>query len=205
MLVNRGLSPITSPLLHCYYNVAVIRSRSVHCISEDTCHLRRGDGMYAATQRPDLGRLYCVGTTAQDTTPVIVIPGVFGSKLPHRGTGEEIWPGSACMLLFGGYREIALDFDPQTLRVKPDDYEAFDIADAALGHDFYGQLLSALQRFGGYVRSTPGTAPTTGERFCWARRTCARRRCCMRSSAANPSFSSASRRKSSPRCRPVTN
>ena len=68
------------------------------------------------------------------------------------------------MLLFGDYREIAIDFDPETLQVRSDNLEAFDIADAALGHDFYGQLLSTLQRFGGYVRSKPGDAPRAGER-----------------------------------------
>jgi pimeloyl-ACP methyl ester carboxylesterase len=115
-------------------------------------------------QRPDLGRLYRVGTELQDTTPVVVIPGVFGSKLRHRATGDEVWPGTARMLLFGDYREIAVDFDPQTLQVRPDNLEAFDIADAALGQDFYGQLLSTLQRFGGYVRGAPGTAPPKGER-----------------------------------------
>ncbi len=115
-------------------------------------------------QRPDLGRLYRVGTEREDTTPVIVIPGVFGSKLRHRDTGDEVWPGAARMLLFSDYREIVIDFDPETLQVRPDNLEAFDIADAALGHDFYGHLLGTLQRFGGYVRSKPGDAPRTGER-----------------------------------------
>jgi len=115
-------------------------------------------------QRPDLGRLYRVGSEPQDTTPVIVIPGVFGSKLRHRDTGDEVWPGTARMLLFGDYRDIVINFDPETLQVRPDNLEAFDIADAALGHDFYGQLLSTLQRHGGYVRGKPGDAMRKGER-----------------------------------------
>ena len=41
----------------------------------------------ATTTHPDLGRLYRVGTQFADTTPVIVIPGVFGSKLRDRTTG----------------------------------------------------------------------------------------------------------------------
>jgi pimeloyl-ACP methyl ester carboxylesterase len=115
-------------------------------------------------QRPDLGRLYRAGTEPQDTTPVIVIPGVFGSKLRHRDTSDEVWPGTARMLLFSDYREIVVDFDPETLQVRSDNLEAFDIADAALGHDFYGQLLSTLQRFGGYVRSKPGDVVAKGDR-----------------------------------------
>ncbi|HZI82890.1 MAG TPA: hypothetical protein VFF44_03200, partial [Casimicrobiaceae bacterium] len=62
--------------------------------------------------RPDLGRLYRLGTTFSDTTPVILIPGVFGSKLRDRTSGVEVWPGTARMILFGDYRDLALDFDP---------------------------------------------------------------------------------------------
>ncbi len=43
--------------------------------------------------RPDLARLYRVGSEGADTTPVIVIPGLFGSRLRDRTTGAEIWPG----------------------------------------------------------------------------------------------------------------
>ena len=113
---------------------------------------------------PDLGRLYRAGAESRDTTPVIVIPGLFGSKLRNRATGAEVWPGSAATILFHDYRDIALDFDRATLEVKPDDVEAFDIADAALGQDFYHQLLDTLQRFGGYVRGRPGEAPRKDER-----------------------------------------
>jgi hypothetical protein len=114
--------------------------------------------------RPDLARLYRTGAELPDTTPLIVIPGVFGSKLRDRNSGVEIWPGPATKLLFGGYRELSLEFDPETLQVKSDTLEAFDITDVALGHDFYGQLLSTLQRFGGYARSNPGEPARTGER-----------------------------------------
>src|SRR6266700_7647588 len=146
------------------YNAAVIQPPRLMCC---LLTLALCAALIACTQqpqRPDLGRLYRVGSALQDTTPVIVIPGAFGSKLRHRNTGDEAWPGSARMLLFGDYREIVIDFDPETLQVISDNLEAFDIADAALGHDFYGQLLSTLQRFGGYVRSKPGDATRAGER-----------------------------------------
>src|SRR5437764_1277246 len=64
--------------------------------------------------RPDLARLYRVGTQFADTTPVIVIPGVFGSKLRDRTTGVEAWPGTARMIVFDDYRHLGLDFDPKT-------------------------------------------------------------------------------------------
>ena len=118
----------------------------------------------AQPARPDLGRLYRTGSQLPDATPLIVIAGAFGSKLRDRNSGLEVWPGTATRLLFGEYRDLALDFDPDTLQVKPDALEAFDITDAALGHDFYGQLLDTLQRFGGYVRSKPGEPAPNGER-----------------------------------------
>ncbi len=114
--------------------------------------------------QPDLGRLYRIGATFSDTTPVIVIPGAFGSKLRDRRSGVEVWPGTARMILFGDYRDLALDFDPETLAVRPDELEAFDITDAALGQDFYGKIIATLRDFGGYVRGTPGVQPGAGER-----------------------------------------
>jgi len=114
--------------------------------------------------RPDLGRLYRIGTTYSDTTPVIVIPGVFGSRLRDRTSGVEVWPGTARMILFDDYRHLALDFDRTTLAVRPDNLEAFGVTDAALGQDFYGKVIETLRDFGGYVRGTPGVPPAPGER-----------------------------------------
>jgi len=116
------------------------------------------------TSHPDLARLYRSGIAFTDATPVVVIPGVFGSKLRDRTTGVEVWPGTAQMILFGDYRNLALDFDPATLAVRPDNLEAFDIADAELGQDFYRKLIETLRVFGGYVRGQPGTRPQPGER-----------------------------------------
>jgi hypothetical protein len=110
-----------------------------------------------APTRPDLARLYRIGTEAADSTPVIVVPGVFGSKLRDRTTRVEVWPGPWNTILFDEYRNLVLDFDRTTLQVRPDSLEAFDIADQALGQDFYGQIIDTLQRFGGYS-------------MCWVRR-----------------------------------
>jgi pimeloyl-ACP methyl ester carboxylesterase len=73
-------------------------------------------------------------------------------------------PGTSNDILFGEYRNIALDFDPVTLQVRSDKLEAYGIAEAALGRDFYGQIIDTLRRFGGYVPGTPGTAAPRGER-----------------------------------------
>lgn len=117
--------------------------------------------------RPDLGRLYRVGTGAADTTPVIVIPGLFGSRLRDRTTGAEVWPGNATDVLFGDYRKLELQFDRETLAIRPDNLEAFGLADQILGQHFYGPLIDTLQRFGGYVAGTPGTPVAKGERRCY--------------------------------------
>jgi len=114
--------------------------------------------------RPDLARLYRAGSEYSDATPVILIPGLFGSRLRDRVTGNEVWPGSARMILFNEYRELALDFDPATLQVRDDNLEASGITDEALGRDFYGQIIEALQKFGGYVHADAGTPAHKGER-----------------------------------------
>ena len=109
------------------------------------------------TPRPDLSRLYRVSDQLLDTTPVILIPGLFGSKLRNKKTGKEVWPGSVTDILFSDYRELALKFDPQTLQVLPDDLEAYDVADQVLGKDIYGPIIQTLEKFGGYVRGVAGT------------------------------------------------
>ena len=114
--------------------------------------------------RPDLARLYRVRAGMPDTTPVIVIPGLFGSRLRDRTTGVEVWPGTASSVLFGDYRNLALQFDPVTLAVRPDNLEAAGLADQILGQAFYGPLIETLQRYGGYVPGTPGTPSVPGER-----------------------------------------
>src|SRR5207237_497087 len=113
--------------------------------------------------RPDLARLYRV-SDVKDNTPVIIIPGLFGSKLRHRKTGVEVWPGSIRDVVLGEYGNLAVPFDVTTLQVQPDDLEAFDIADTVLGQDFYGPIVDTLRRYGGYVPARPGTPAAKGER-----------------------------------------
>jgi pimeloyl-ACP methyl ester carboxylesterase len=137
------------------------RSRLAHCLSLAALALA---ACATNTSHPDLARLYRTGIEFTDTTPVVVIPGVFGSKLRDRTTGIEVWPGTTQMILFGDYRNLAVDFDPATLAVRPDSLEAFDIADAELGQDFYRKLIETLRDFGGYVRGQLGTSPQPGER-----------------------------------------
>ncbi|MFZ6863615.1 lipase/acyltransferase domain-containing protein [Undibacterium sp. Ji67W] len=118
----------------------------------------------ASTPRPDLSRLYRISDQTKDNTPVILIPGLFGSKLRDKQTGKEVWPGSATDVLFSNYQQLALKFDHQTLQVLPDNLEAYDVADSVLGQDIYGPIISTLEKSGGYHRGIPGKAALKGER-----------------------------------------
>ena len=114
--------------------------------------------------KPDLARMYRAMSATSDATPVILIPGLFGSKLRRRSTGEEIWPGPWQQVIFGDYRHLEVPFDAQTLAVLPDDVEAFDIAEQVLGQDYYGPIVETLRRYAGYERGVPGTSVPKGER-----------------------------------------
>jgi pimeloyl-ACP methyl ester carboxylesterase len=122
-------------------------------------------GCAAPPMRPDLVRLYRVGTGPADTTPVILIPGLFGSKLRDRETGVEVWPGRWNAVLWSDYRNLALSFDPTTLAVSPDSLEAYALADEVLGHDIYRPIVETLEHYGNYVRGVPGTPARAGERL----------------------------------------
>jgi pimeloyl-ACP methyl ester carboxylesterase len=108
-----------------------------------------------AAARPDLRRLYEFGMPAAGQPPVIVIPGILGSRLRDAATGEELWPGSLGSLVFGAKTHLALPFDPQSLQpaseARPD-----GLFEAVLGSDFYGAILRTLEQSGGYRRAHPG-------------------------------------------------
>ncbi len=118
----------------------------------------------AAPMRPDLTWLYRVGTGPGDATPVILIPGLFGSRLRARDTGTEVWPGPWNAVLWSDYESLALSFDPATLAVRPDNLEAFALADEVLGHNIYRPIVETFERYGGYVRGVPGTPVRDGVR-----------------------------------------
>ncbi len=111
------------------------------------------------TPAPDFERLYQENSVATPpvqpapSPPVVVIPGLFGSRLVHRDTGEEVWPASTFDLLFGRYEALELPIDDPTAT----DLVAAGITEQAVGRDFYGALLHTLEAFGGYVPTEPGT------------------------------------------------
>jgi pimeloyl-ACP methyl ester carboxylesterase len=108
------------------------------------------------TLRPDLHALYDFAPDKAQP-PVIVIPGILGSRL-RRHDGTEIWPGSMWSLLFGRKQQLALSIDPKTLEPIDDGVEANGLFESALGNDFYGEILHTLENYGHYERGTPGQA-----------------------------------------------
>ena len=116
----------------------------------------------SSTPRPDLRRLYEFGTPAGQP-PVVVIPGILGSKLRDPASGAELWPGSLGSLVFGAKHHLALPFDPATLQptaeAQPD-----GLFEAVLGSDFYGEILRTLEHEGGYRRTAPGTKADGSQR-----------------------------------------
>ena len=109
----------------------------------------------SATPRPDLRRLYEFGMPAAGQPPVIVIPGILGSRLRDAQTGAELWPGSLWSVALGAKEHLALPFDPASLQsaaeARPD-----GLFEAALGTDFYGEILRTLEHAGRYRRAQPG-------------------------------------------------
>lgn len=122
----------------------------------------------ACTRLPDLQRLYRLDAapSAQSPPPVILVPGLLGSRLRERSTGREIWPGSPIQALLGNRQGLALNIDPATLEPIDDDVEAYALFDRLLGADFYARLRDTLEQAGGYRLAQPGVAITQpGRRY----------------------------------------
>jgi pimeloyl-ACP methyl ester carboxylesterase len=115
------------------------------------------------SRTPDLRRLYASGMERVEVPPVIIVPGILGSRLRERKSGRELWPGSIFNVLFSAH-SLALDIDPTTLEPRPDELEAYDLFRGLLGSDFYGAIIETLERQGGYLRGEPGRPAEAGRR-----------------------------------------
>jgi pimeloyl-ACP methyl ester carboxylesterase len=99
-----------------------------------------------------------------ETAPVILIPGAFGSRLRERASGTEVWPGPWWRILFSSYADLALEIDAERGTPSESALEAYEIAEQALGRDYYRPIIDTLVRFGGYSRAVPGVPASKGER-----------------------------------------
>lgn len=114
--------------------------------------------------QPDLRRLYVFGMSDAESAPVILIPGVFGSRLRDRASGDEVWPGPWWRILFSSYADLALELDPQSGTPLASKLEAHGIADRVFGRDYYRPILETLTRHGGYAPGVLDTPAKKGER-----------------------------------------
>lgn len=110
---------------------------------------------------PDLERLYRDPDSSTAQPPVVIIPGMLGSRLRDRESGEERWPGSLWQTFWGDRQHLGLRIDPDTLEPIDDGIEAYDLFDTLWINDYYGDLLKTLEQAGRYVRTEAGT-PVSG-------------------------------------------
>ncbi len=91
-----------------------------------------------------------------ERVPVILIPGLLGSRLARAADGVELWPGSTRKLLTSDYADLALRIDPVTLEPLDDGLVPSGIFEGAAGKDFYRRLVRELREAGGYQVMSPG-------------------------------------------------
>ncbi|HTL50300.1 MAG TPA: hypothetical protein VL219_06515 [Steroidobacteraceae bacterium] len=94
--------------------------------------------------------------------PVILIPGLLGSKLVRSSDRVELWPGGTSKLLTSDYEDLALRIDPETLEPVDDGLVPGGIFEGAVGKDFYRRIIQDLRDAGGYRLTEPGH-PVTEE------------------------------------------
>jgi pimeloyl-ACP methyl ester carboxylesterase len=114
-------------------------------------------GCSSAPTKPDLKRLYQSANLVIEQPPLILIPGIMGSRLRDKTTQNVVWPGSIWRITFHDYKELALDIDPATLTGDSGNIEAFSLADTAVGEHFYDTIISTLIDSGSFSLTTPGT------------------------------------------------
>ncbi len=120
------------------------------------------------TSKPNLPRIYSAPEMPRPTgkNPIIVIPGVLGSRLVNSKTNEVAWPkftGATSQLL-------ALPVTSAKFTENRDDLIASEIVDRArffrltpeIG--FYDSLLTTLEQSGGYQRGSMENPPSNGDR-----------------------------------------
>src|SRR5688500_18745665 len=68
-----------------------------------------------ASVGPPAEQLYAAHSAALERVPVILIPGLLGSRLARARDGVEVWPGGTRKLWTSDYQDLALRIDPETL------------------------------------------------------------------------------------------
>ncbi|MCA1633877.1 MAG: hypothetical protein LC802_09195 [Acidobacteria bacterium] len=118
-----------------------------------------------ARRTPDLERIFAAARERTGKRPVIVIPGVLGSQIVNRRTGEVVWPSAFRSTVDG----LSLPATPD-LAANRDELVAGKILETArlarIAPEFYVYhgLLEALRRYGGYREGDWENPPLEGDR-----------------------------------------
>ena len=105
---------------------------------------------------PAIEQFYPAHSATVERVPVILIPGLLGSRLSRADNGVELWPGTTRKLLTSNYEDLALRMDPETLEPIDDGLVPSGLFDGAVGKDFYRRIVKELREAGGYRLSYPG-------------------------------------------------
>jgi pimeloyl-ACP methyl ester carboxylesterase len=119
-----------------------------------------------ARRTPDLGRIFAGVRGRKGKRPVIVIPGILGSRIVNRRTGEVVWPSVFRSDVDG----LSLPTTPDLVNNR-DELTAARIVEAArLAGNFgpevyvYHYLIRALEDYGGYREGDWANPPEGGDR-----------------------------------------
>jgi pimeloyl-ACP methyl ester carboxylesterase len=122
-------------------------------------------GACGARRTPSLERIFEGARERKGKRPVIVIPGILGSRIVNRKTGEVVWPSAFRSDVDG----LSLPTTPD-LASNRDELVAAKIVDVAklakLAPEVYvyHNLLRALEDYGGYREGDWDDPPPDGER-----------------------------------------
>jgi pimeloyl-ACP methyl ester carboxylesterase len=122
-------------------------------------------GCRKSALQPNLPRIYAPPVARREgKPPVIFIPGILGTRLVNRRTGETVWPD----LRVDG-DEIALPVSSPVLANNTDEIVATEVLEEAKVSalipevSVYGPLLEALEKYGGYRRARFDAPPPGGD------------------------------------------
>jgi pimeloyl-ACP methyl ester carboxylesterase len=118
-----------------------------------------------ARRTPDLGRIFAGARETRGKRPVIVIPGVLGSRIVNRRTGEVVWPSVFRSDVDG----LSLPATPELANNRDElvaerIVEAARLAKIAPEVYVYHHLLRALEDYGGYREGDWANPPEGGDR-----------------------------------------
>ncbi len=120
-----------------------------------SCSLLLMAGCAMFQSEPDLEWLYSTARENVEQPPVIIIPGLMGTRLRSETRGE-VWIGSFFDFLFSSYGDAKLEIDPVALVPDPGDVRPAEITSKFAGRNFYQPIIDTLEAVGGFEYAEAG-------------------------------------------------